>query len=265
MPNGLRATFAEVALLWRKHRVSRVAAALSFYMVFSLAPLIFMLVVISRLLLGPKHALQAVESQLQPLIGTHGTRGIDVLVRASEHKVSATPLFIGGILVLVAVAAIFMQLQEALDDVWGIPEHRRGGWWQIIGLRLHAVVLIAALALFALFSLLTAQTLGWVAAAGVNIFTLLLFLTLTYRVLPRATVGWKSAALGALMTGCIILLGELAISFYFTHFHPESGYGSAGSFIVILIWMYYSAQLFLFGAVLTHVLERTAGSASPGR
>lgn len=252
----MRTVFAEVARLWQKHRVSRVAAALSFYMVFSLAPLIFMLVIVSRVLLGPKNALQAVESQLQPLIGTEGTRGIDVLVRASEHKVSATPLFIGGILILVAIVAIFMQLQEALDDVWGIPEKARGGWWQVIGLRLHTIVLIVALAVFALFSLLTAQALGWLAAAGVNVFTLLLFLTLTYRVLPRASVGWKSAALGALMTGCVVLLGEVAISFYFTHFHPESGYGSAGSFMVILIWMYYSAQLFLFGAVLTHVLER---------
>lgn len=250
-----RRTVGEASDLWRKHRVSRVAAALSFYMVFSLAPLIFMLVVVSRLLLGPARALRAVESQLQPLLGSKGTHGIDVLVRAAEHKVDAAPLFVGGIIIIVAVFAIFMQLQEALDDVWGIPEHQRGGAWGLIGLRLHALILIAALALFALLSLLTAETVGWLPAAAVNIFTLLLFLTLTYRVLPRASVGWKSSAFGALMTGCIILLGEAGISVYFAHFHPETGYGSAGSFMIVLIWIYYSAQLFLFGAVLTRVIE----------
>src|SRR5579884_3410814 len=105
--------FKEAAQLWRKHRVSRVGAALSFYAVFSLAPIILMLVVLSRLMVGPQDALHAVEMQLQPLLGSKGTQGIDVLVRAAEHKMSATPLFVGAALVLIAVAAIFMQLQEA--------------------------------------------------------------------------------------------------------------------------------------------------------
>lgn len=250
-----RHALKEALELWHKHRVSRVAAALSFYMVFSLAPLIFMVVVVARSLLGPAHALHAVETQLQPLLGARGTQGVDVLVRSAERKVAAAPLFVGGALVLIAVVAIFMQIQEALDDVWGIPEHRRGGAWEIVGLRAHTVVLIAALALFTLLSLLAASTMGWVAGAAVNIASLGLFLTLTYRVLPRAAVGWKSSAIGALITGSILLLGEAAISFYFARFHPESGYGSAGSFIIILIWMYYSTQLFLFGAVLTKVIE----------
>lgn len=241
--------------LWRKHRVSRVAAALSFYMVFSLAPLVFMLVLIARLFYGQAHALHEIEIQLQPLLGEKGTQGIDVLVRAAEHKVTTAPLFLSGGLILVAVFAIFMQLQEALDDVWEIPEHRRGGPWEIVVLRLHAVILIGALAVFVLFSLLVAQAFGVAAGMAVNVATLVLFLMLTYRVLPRASVGWKSSAIGAAITGCVLLLGELAISFYFHRFHPEDAYGTAGSFVIVLIWMYYSTQLFLFGAVLTRVLE----------
>lgn len=240
---------------WGKHRVSRVAAALSFYMVFSLAPLIFVLVIIARLFYGQGHALGAVESQLQPLLGNKGTQGVDVLVRAAQHNISTAPLFIGAGLVLVAVFAIFMQLQEALDDVWDIPEHKRGGMWEIVVLRLHTLVLIAALALFVVLSLVTARSFGFAAAAGVNVATLALFLMLTYRVLPRSEVGWKSSAIGAGITGCVLLIGEAAISIYFRRFHPESAYGTAGSFVVLLIWMYYSTQLFLFGAVLTRVLE----------
>jgi membrane protein len=75
-------------------------------------------------------------------------------------------------------------------------------------------------------------------------------------VLPNEDVQWKNCAIGAAVTTLILLAGEAALSFYFTHFHPETAYGTAGSFILILLWVYYSAQLFLFGAVLTHVLEK---------
>lgn len=249
------ATARKTAALWRKHRVSRVAAALSFYMVFSLAPLLFMLVMMARALYGPGQALHGIEAQLQPLVGSKGTQGVDVLVRAAQHRITAAPLFLGGAIVLVAVVAIFMQLQEALDDVWGIPEHQRGGAWEIVGLRLHTVILIVALAVLVLLSLLTARAHGWVAAAAVNVGALGVFLTLTYRFLPRAPVGWKSSLAGALITGSILLAGEAAISLYFSRLHPATAYGSAGSFVVILIWLYYSTQLFLFGAVLTRVIE----------
>lgn len=250
--------FKKAMQLWRKHRVSRVGAALSFYSVFSLAPLILTLVVLSRLLVGPAHALHAVESQLQPLLGSKGTQGVDVLVRAAQHRISTTPLILSGGLVLVAVGAIFMQLQEALDDVWEIPEEERGGIWEIVGLRLHAFILIAALLVFALLSLLTVTAAGWAVATVVNLIALVIFLMLTYRVLPRTSVGWLSSGLGALITGGIIVLGEVLISLYFAWFHPESAYGSAGSFVILLIWIYYSTQLFLFGAVLTRVLEKAA-------
>lgn len=241
--------------LWSKHRVSRVAAALSFYMVFSLAPLVFLLVITARIFFGQAHALHALESQIQPLLGEKGTAGVDVLVRAAERKIAATPLVIGAGLVLVAVFAIFMQIQEALDDVWGIPEHKRGGAWEIVVLRLHTLVLVGALAVFALLALLTADAFGWAAGAAVNVVSLGIFLILTYRVLPRASVGWKSSAYGAAITGSVLLLGEAAISLYFKRFHPETAYGTAGSFVIILIWIYYSTQLFLFGAVLTRVFE----------
>lgn len=240
--------------LWRKHRVSRVAAGLSFYAVFSLAPVIFILVVVARAL-GRVHALAVVDSQIGLLIGQKGAQSIDTLVRASQHNVASTPMFIGALLVLFAVFAIFMQVQEALDDVWDIPEHRRGGIWEIIVLRLHVVIVILALAALAGAALFIADVQGRAAGVAASAVVLLLLLTVTYRTLPRENVSWRSAALGALITGVILLLGQAAISFYFARFHPESGYGAAGSFIIILIWIYYSAQLFMFGAVLTRAIE----------
>lgn len=240
--------------LWRKHRVSRVAAGLSFYAVFSLAPVIFIVVIMARAF-GRADALSLVDSQLGLLIGQKGAHSVDTLVRASQHNVVSTPMFIGALLVLLAVFAIFMQVQEALDDVWEIPEHRRGGIWEIVVLRLHVVIAILALAVLVVAALYLAETRGRAAGIAANAVVLLIFLTVTYRTLPREEVGWRSAALGALITGIILLLGQAAMSLYFLRFHPENGYGAAGSFMIILIWIYYSAQLFLFGAVLTRAIE----------
>lgn len=241
--------------LWLKHRGHRVAAALSFYAIFSIAPLIVIFVLTAQAL-GRVHALADLDSQFGLLLGQSGARGIDALVRASQQNVSRMPLFIGLILVLVAVFAIFMQLQEALDDLWEIPEHKRGGFWEIVALRLHVLIVIFALAAFSVLALIVADVRGRLAGAAANVAVLLVFLTVTYRVLPRTHVSWRAAAIGALITGTIMLLGEAAISTYFSKFHPESAYGSAGSIVVVMLWIYYSAQLFLFGAMLTRALER---------
>jgi YihY family inner membrane protein len=139
-------------------------------------------------------------------------------------------------------------------DLWEIPEHRRGGAKEIVFLRLHVIVVIVALAVLALLALLAAASGGRFAAA-VDVVAVVLFLTIAYRVLPRAEVSWRSCVLGALVTGAVLLAGEAAIAFYLARFHPESGYGEAGSTIVLLIWIYYSALLFLFGAILTRALE----------
>lgn len=241
--------------LWRDHRVSRVAAALSFYAIFTVPASIVMVVVLARTVLGPARGLPMVDAELAPLVGAKGTQGINTLVAASQHKIAAVPIVVGGALILAAVFGIFMQVQEALDDLWEIPEHRRGGAKEIVFLRLHVIVVIVALAVLALLALFAAAAGGRFAAIAVDAAAVVLFLTIAYRVLPRAEVSWKSCILGALITGVVLLAGEAGIAFYLTRLHPESGYGEAGSTIVLLIWIYYSALLFLFGAILTRALE----------
>lgn len=249
----LRKTFEN----WRRHRVSRLAAALSFYMVFSLAPLLFIIIVLAGTVLGAVHTEHLVKNQLQLMVGTQGAQLVDMLVSASSHRTSPVALLAGAVLVIVSAFGIFMQVQEALDEIWEIPEQRRGGWWKTIVLRLHALVIVAALAVLAMISLVVADAAGLKAGIVVNIVALVLFLMLTYRVLPQTDVGWKSSALGAAITGVVLLLGEAAISIYFTHARPASSYGSVGAFILVLLWIYYSAQLLLFGAELTRTVETT--------
>jgi len=231
------------------------AAALSFYMVFSLAPLLFIIIVMTGTVLGPEHTQHLVKNQLQLIVGNQGAYLVDMLVSASSHRTSPIALLVGGVLVVVSAFGIFMQVQEALDEIWEIPERRRGGWWKTIVLRLHALVIVGALAVLAMASLIVADAAGLRVGILVNIIALGLFLTLTYRVLPQTDVGWKSSALGAAITGVVLLIGEAAISIYFTHARPASSYGSVGAFILVLLWIYYSAQLLLFGAELTRTVE----------
>jgi membrane protein len=241
--------------LWQRHRVARFAAALSFYAIFTVPSSIVMVVALARAVLGPARGLPMVDAELAPLLGAKGTQGINTLVAASQHKIATVPIVVGAVLILAAVFGIFMQVQEVLDDLWDIPEHRRGGAKEIVVLRLHVIGAIVALALLALLALFAAAAGGKIAAIAADCAAVALFLTVTYRVLPRAEVSWRSCLLGAVVTGAVLLAGEAAIAFYLSRFHPETGYGEAGSTIVLLIWVYYSALLFLFGAILTRALE----------
>jgi membrane protein len=245
----------EVYDLWQQHRASRVAAALAFYAIFTLPPLLFALVLLARAVLGRAHALRLLDAELLPLIGSKGAAGLNQLVHASQSNVHALPFVAGGAIVLFAVFAIFMQVQEALDDVWGIPEARRGGAREIVFLRLHVLVAVSALALLALVALFAAAA-GRVAATAADALAVVAFLVVAYRYLPRGEVGWASSAIGAVVTAVVLVAGQTVMAFYFARVHPETAYGSAGSFVLVLLWVYYSTLLFLFGAVLTRVLER---------
>jgi membrane protein len=250
-----RKVLSDTLALWQAHRGARVAAALSFYAIFSIAPLFFVVIVLARSLLGRSDALATIDAELAPLLGSAGINGINTLVAASQHSIAKIPLFIGVAVVLFSIFAIFMQVQEALDDLWEIPEHKRGGVLEIVALRLHVVLVILALGILAIVTLVGAALGGRVVASAANVLAIVAFLTVAYRVLPRREVGWKSSAIGAVITAAILVLGEAGLSLYFARFHPEREYGTAGSVIVLLIWIYYSALLFLFGAALTRALE----------
>jgi membrane protein len=216
-----------------------------------------MLVILAavRAILGPAHAFSAIDAELQPLLGANGSKGVAALVQASQHKIAKAPIYISIALILASITGIFMQIQEALDDLWEIPEHRRGGVWEIVGLRLHVVVTMAAIVLLSVLAFFAAAARGRAAGLGVSAVAIVVFLILAYRVLPRAEVSWKNSTIGAAATALVVFAGEALLSVYFARFHPESGYGSFASVIIVLLWVYYSAMLFLFGAVLTRALE----------
>lgn len=268
---------------WQRHQDGRLAAALAYYAVFSLAPLLLVVLAMLGLFLGPTNAQQQIQGQLQQVVGKNGTQMINVMIAGANHHGTGTiALLVGAGLILFSAIGMFMALQNALDEVFEIKPDNKGGFVQLVVLRLHALIVIAALAIIAIAALALANVIGGVMQtrlggtfAGpafeigtgiINVAAMTIFLAVVYRMLPQCPVQWKSAYVGAAVTSVIILLGEAALSMYFTRLHPAAPYGAAGGIIILLLWIYYSAQLMLFGAEITRAYDsRRAAGAAGGR
>ncbi len=264
---------------WHKHNDSRLAAALAFYAVFSLAPLLLLIIAAVGLIYGSTRAQEEIQNQLTGVIGTTGSSVVHVLLGAfSRHGPGRLTLFVGGLLIVVYAAGLFLQLQNALDDIWEVKEADKGGIVRVVLFRAHVLLTIAALAIIAMGAFAGVDLMAALArSAGgspvaahraietasilLNIGALAAFLTITYRTLPQIDVGWTSAAIGGIITTVTLVLGEAGLSLYFAHAHPEAAYGTVASFVILLLWVHYSAVLLLFGAELTRTIE--TGAASP--
>lgn len=265
---------------WQRHQDGRLAAALAYYAVFSLAPLLLVVIALLGLFLGQSNAQNQVQGQLQQVVGKNGTQMINVLIAGANHHGTGTiALIVGGALILFSAIGMFMALQNALDEVFEIHPDNKGGFIQLVVLRLHALIVIAALAIIAIAALALANVVGGVmqtalggAFSGpaveigtgiINVAAMTIFLAVVYRMLPQCPVKWRSAYAGAAVTAVILLVGEAALSMYFTRLHPAAPYGAAGGIIILLLWIYYSAQLLLFGAEITRANEARRHPAPP--
>jgi membrane protein len=266
---------------WQRHQDGRLAAALAYYAVFSLAPLLLVVIAVLGLFLGQSNAQQQVQGQLQQVLGRNGVQMVNVLIAgANHHGTGKIALIVGAGLILFSAIGMFLALQNALDEVFEIKPDNKGGFIQLVVLRLHALIVIAALAVVAVAALALANVIGGVmqtrlggAFAGpayeigtgvINVVALTIFLAVVYRKLPQCPVEWKSAYTGAAITAVILIIGEAALSIYFTRLHPAAPYGAAGGLILLLLWIYYSAQLMLFGAEVTRATDARIRPAGAG-
>jgi membrane protein len=265
---------------WQRHKDGRLAAALAYYAVFSLAPLLLIVVSLVGIIFGRSNAQQQVHAQLRQVIGEDAARFVDALIAGTTHAGGSghLALYIGIGLAGISAISIFLALQDALDEVWEVPSESKGGFFKMVVLRLHSLIIVFALALVAVVALIGADVVAAFArfatgslppapvmegvSIAINVASLTLFLAVVYRVLPMHEVAWRSAWIGAAATAIVLLLGEVALSIYFRRMHPGSSYGAAGALVVLLLWIYYSAQLLLFGAELTRAIEE---SRSPER
>jgi membrane protein len=256
---------------WFDDNASALGAALAFYCAFSLAPLLVLLITLASHIVGPEVAYSYVGNQLTSLFG--GATA-DVLIEATRHAESGDGVIaavISGVTLLIGATTVFAALESALDLIWGSQAKAITGLKGFIHSRLLSFGFILAIgflllvsltlstALAALHTSLMARFQGWVIAASVIDLALTTLLSATlfafaYRYMPATRLAWRTVALGALVTALLFQLGRWAIGLYLSNSTQPSAFGAAASFVALLLWLYYSAQIFLFGAEFTACL-----------
>jgi membrane protein len=254
-------------------------AALAYYTLFSLAPLLLIVISVAGLIFGEDAARGEITLQLRSLMGDAGAGAVqELLVSVRQPAEGSFATAVGLLLLLVGATTVFAELQDSLDRIWRVPARvPSNGWLALLRARLLSFGMILAIGFLLTVSLVVSAALalvgrsveplfgGWyvvgAAANAIGGFVLVAAMfALIYKVLPRAHVQWRDVWTGALFTAILFALGKLLIGLYISRFGVSSGFGAASSLVIVLLWVYYSAQVFLFGAEFTWVYAHAFGS-----
>lgn len=271
----LKQTVAE----WQRDKVSRLAAALAYYTTFSLAPILIIAIAVASFLFEQSTVQARIIEQLQGLLGESGAQLVQEMLTSKSQSSDgfwATVISVG--LLILGASGLFVQLQDALNTVWNVvPKKEKGGIWKLIRDRVLSFGMVLAIGFLLLVSLLLSAglsavsnlfgntLLGWdfgwqLLNAGVSFGIITLLFGLIYKVLPDAKIAWSDVQVGAAITALLFTIGKFLIGLYLGNSSVASAYGAAGSFVVLLLWIYYSAQILLFGAEFTQVYANRFGS-----
>ena len=249
-------------------RAGTMGAAIAFYTLFSLAPLLVLIIAVAGFVYGDDAARGAVDDQLVGIVGQESAQAVQAMVENAGNLgtgIIATAL--GLLTMMVAATTVFGQIQDALNVIWK-AEPSRSGAWSLLHTRLMSLLLIFCLGLLLLTSLVInallagfSETLNDRVPFMGTILQVINFLisfgiltalfALVYRLLPDTHIQWRDVWLGGAVTALLFVIGRQLVSLYLGHTGAASTYGAAGSLIVVLLWVYYSAQIFLFGAEIT--------------
>ena len=266
-PREIGALIQDAANGWNEHHASRIGAALAFYTVFSLGPILLLAVAVAGFFFGAGLARGEIHQEITTLIGPQAAAEVQmILVRAHRPTAGVIATAISVVTLLLSADTALVELKSGLDEIWSVPPASRRWYWDYLRTRILSIALIMALGGLLLASLLFSAALGALETLSQGIFfvgmvlrwtsslisfglAVLLFATV-YKVLPSVRLAWKDVAVGALITALLFTVGKYAIGLYLGSSTVASTYGAAGSVIVLLLWVYYSAQVFLFGAEL---------------
>lgn len=256
-------------------------ASIAFYTVFSMAPILLIAIAGAGLFFGYDSARGAVVSQLSGLMGSVSASALQSLLEGARYKGSGVlATGIGVVTLAITATGVFAELQSALNVIWR-AEPQGSMTSAMLRVRLLSLGLVASLGFLLLVSLVISAALTaastyltgeWAGAApmlklvsdGIAFLMITVLFAAIYKVLPDREIAWADVAIGALVTACLFSVGKYLITLYIAKSAIASSYGSAGSVLVILLWIYYSAQIFLFGAEFTRVYaERRRGGAPP--
>jgi membrane protein len=261
---------------WLEHKDARLGAALAYYSIFSLGPLIVIAIAVAGLVFGAEAVQAQVFGALRGLLGDSGTQAIDAMLKGANRPregLFATVIGLGAL--VFAAVGVVVQLKDALNTVWEVESPPGSGIWRFVrtyiwslaGVLSVGFLLLTSMLLTAALSALgkyiapylpeaTLQIAGFLASFAV----IAVLFAMMFKWLPDTPIVWRDVWLGAILTAALFEVGKFLIGLYIGKQGLESTYGAAASIVVVLIWVYYSAQLVLMGAEFTNVYARRYGS-----
>ena len=282
-PNRWTQGLSEIAANWNRHGASAQSAALAFYTIFSLAPILVVVIAVAGAVFGEEAVRGQIFNEFQGLMGSQAALLIQEVLRSAAQPASgliATLLGIGTL--LFGATAVFVQLQDALNRVWEVAPKPGAVFTTLLRKRLLSFAILLGVGFLLMVSLVMSAALSALSSRLeallpvdvelLQVFNFLLsfvlitlLFALIYRLLPDVRLAGRDVLLGAVATSLLFVLGKTAIGFYLGRTTVASAYGAAGSLVVVLLWVYYSSLIFFLGAELTWVWSRhhRAGHAPP--
>jgi membrane protein len=259
-------------------KAPRLGAALAYYTVFSIAPLLLIAVAIAGLVFGRDAAQHEISAQLSGLMGNATAKALEEMVQAAAKPKSGKLATIIGIVTLMfGASGVFAQLNDALDTIWNVAPKKKGGIVATIKDRFLSMAMVCGIGFLLLVSLVFDAAIsamgkyvgnripgGEVLLQTIQVVISFVLVTVLFaaifKFLPDVKVAWRDVWLGAVFTSILFTLGKLALGLYIGKAAASSAYGAAGSLVVLLLWVYWSAQILFFGAEFTQVYARTHGT-----
>jgi membrane protein len=263
---------------WNADKAPRLGAALSYYTVFAVAPVLLVAISIAGLVFGKDAAQGEIMGQLRSMLGPETAAMVqDMLAKSAQRSSGIVGTAVGIVTLMLGATAVMIELESALDVVWKVRPKPGLGIKGLIKDRILSLGLVLSLGFLLLVSLVASAVLGAVGGLlestsfpGVSIVSQILnnavslgvislFFALVFKYLPNATIAWRDVWVGALVTSALFHVGKIGIGVYLGHAGVGSTFGAAGSLAVLLVWVYYTAQIVLFGAEITRLYAQRYG------
>jgi membrane protein len=274
-----RSLLKESLQAWSDDYAPSMGAALSYYTLFSIAPLLLIAISVAGLVFGPDAARGEIFGQLKDLMGAEGAQAVERLLQnANQPREGVIGTITGVGVLLLGATSVFNELQNDLDRIWRVPEEAKpSGLWTLLRTRLLSFSMVLGVAFLLMVSLVMSAALaalgkwwapafaGWQVLAhlvdlAVSFSLMTVVFAMIYKFMPRAPIRWRDVWTGAAVTSALFAVGKFAIGLYLGRAGIGSAFGAAGSLVVVMVWVYYSAQIFLLGAEFTRVYAHAHGS-----
>lgn len=270
-PKTILTLFQKTFQAWSDDKAPRLAAALAYYTIFSLAPLLILTIALVGRIYGEQAVSGQIVTQSGRFVGEDTALFIQNLIVSADRPGSGlTATIIGSVTLLLGASGVFGQLQDSLDTIWNVPLQPGRSLFYLLRARLLSFGMVLGIGLLLLLTFFVSTALSLarnllmeLLPPSFDLLPLLDFLSslliiglafaMIFRAVPRVSIGWVDAIVGGLFTAFLFVVGKTAISFYLGQGGVGSAYGAAGSLIVLLVWIYYSTQIFLLGAEFTKV------------